>query len=101
MTQMLCTLAKALPKPPHTDREALPNTLCEEEVLPEATILCIDDNASILVLHKNLFESKGYTVLTAPDDPTGIALTRKHAINAIVLDSPCPSRVAELAVFGR
>ena len=50
------------------------------------TILCIDDEPAILDLYGALLESKGYKVLTAPDGPTGIALTRKHAIDAVVLD---------------
>jgi CheY-like chemotaxis protein len=55
-----------------------------------ATILCIDDDAFILRIYSTLLESNGYTVLTAPDGPTGIALTRSHAIDAVVSDFNMP-----------
>ena len=51
-----------------------------------ATILCIDDDTSVLALHKNLFESKGYRVLIAPNGATGIEISRKHSVDAVVLD---------------
>ena len=51
-----------------------------------ATILCIDDDPRILELHNAVLGGSGYTVLTALDGLTGIALTRHHSIDAIVLD---------------
>ncbi len=54
------------------------------------TILCIDDDPNILELQKNIFEINGYTVLTAPDGPTGISLARKQAVDAVVLDFKMP-----------
>ena len=45
---------------------------------PTTTILCVDDEPTLLELYGTLLESKGYKVLSAPDGPTGIALTRKH-----------------------
>jgi DNA-binding response OmpR family regulator len=56
-----------------------------------ATILCIDDDPSLLEVQKALFESKGYRVLIAPNGPSGIMFARKHAIDAIVLDFKMPS----------
>jgi len=53
---------------------------------PMATILCIDDRSSCLETERTILESKSYRVLTAPDGPSGIALARKHAIEAVVLD---------------
>ena len=41
-----------------------------------ATILCIDDDPRILELHHAVLAGSGYTVLTALDGLTGIALTR-------------------------
>jgi transposase len=41
-----------------------------------ATILCIDDDPRILQLQNAVLSSSGYTVLTALDGFTGIALTR-------------------------
>lgn len=55
-----------------------------------AVILCIDDEPTILELYATLMEAKGYKVLTAPDGPTGIALSRKHAIDTVVLDFNMP-----------
>jgi DNA-binding response OmpR family regulator len=51
-----------------------------------ATILCIDDDPRILELQNAVLSSSGYTVLTALDGLTGIALTRNHLIDVIVLD---------------
>ena len=65
-----------------------------------ATILCIDDNRNILEMNKALLERNGYRVLIALDGPTGIALTRKHSIDAVVLDFNMPgmngAQVAEV-----
>src|SRR6266849_678847 len=65
-----------------------------------ATVLCIDDNRNVLEMNKALLEGIGYRVLLAPDGPTGIALTRKHSIDAVVLDFNMPgmdgAQVAEV-----
>jgi hypothetical protein len=45
-----------------------------------ASILCIDDDSRIFDLYKVLLGAKGYTVLTAPDGPTGLAITRKYSV---------------------
>ena len=37
-----------------------------------------------------LLGAKGYTVLTAPDGPTGLAITRKHSISVVVVDFRMP-----------
>jgi CheY-like chemotaxis protein len=55
-----------------------------------ATILCIDDDQSILELHKALLESSGYRVLIAPDGLAGIALAREHPVDAVVIDFNMP-----------
>jgi CheY-like chemotaxis protein len=51
-----------------------------------ATILCIDNDPRILELHNAILGGSGYTVLTAQDGLTGIALSRNHVLDAIVLD---------------
>ena len=65
-----------------------------------ATILCIDDNKNILELHKAVLESDGHAVLIAANGASGVALSRRHAIDAIVLDFNMPgmdgARVAEI-----
>jgi CheY-like chemotaxis protein len=55
-----------------------------------STILCIDDRQESTTIRKQLLETKGYAVLTANDGPSGIALLRKHPIDAIVLDYQMP-----------
>ena len=50
--------------------------ISNEERAYMATILCIDDDPRILELHRAVLAGSGYTVLTALDDPTGLALTR-------------------------
>ena len=64
--------------------------LTEERAKVVASILCIDDDPRVLDLYKTLLEAKGYTVLTAPDGPTGLAITRKYSINVVVLDFRMP-----------
>jgi DNA-binding response OmpR family regulator len=67
-----------------------------------ATILCIDDDPRILELHRAVLETQGYTVLTALDGLTGIALARKHSVDAVLLDWVMPkmngAEVAELLI---
>ena len=55
------------------------------------TILCIDDDRNILGIQEALFGSKGHTVLTAPDGISGVALTRQHSIDIVVLDFNMPT----------
>ena len=55
-----------------------------------ATILCIDDSRNILEVQQVLMENKGYRVLVAPDGPTGLALSREHAVDVVVLDFNMP-----------
>jgi CheY-like chemotaxis protein len=55
-----------------------------------ASILCIDDDPKVLNAYKALLAAKGYTVLTAPDGPTGLAITRKYSISLVVLDFRMP-----------
>ena len=55
-----------------------------------ASILCIDDDRRVLDLYKALLGAKGHTVLTAPDGPTGLAITRKYSISVVVLDLRMP-----------
>ena len=51
-----------------------------------ATILCINDDPKILELQHAVFSGRGHTVLPAIDVSGGIALTRNHSVDAIVLD---------------
>jgi len=64
------------------------------------TILCIDDNPTVLALEKSLLENNGYKVVSAPSGLTGLALARSHRLDAVVLDFRMPemdgSQVAEV-----
>ncbi len=64
------------------------------------TILCIDDDPKVLDLQKSILETKGYSVLTAQDGPTGISVATHHAVDLIVLDFKMPgmdgAQVAEV-----
>jgi DNA-binding response OmpR family regulator len=50
------------------------------------TILCIDDDPRALQSEKALLETVGYRVLIAADGATGIDISRKQAVDVIVLD---------------
>jgi CheY-like chemotaxis protein len=54
------------------------------------TILCIDGDASFLELQKSILETNEYTVLIAPDGPTGIALASNHPVDVVVLAFKMP-----------
>lgn len=54
------------------------------------TILCIDDDATILELEKGILETGGYKVLAAPDGPTGLALASQFPVDVVVLDFLMP-----------
>lgn len=65
-----------------------------------ATILCIDDDPRVLQSEKALLEKVGYRVLIAADGATGIDLSRKCAVDVVVLDFDMPgmdgNQVAEV-----
>ncbi len=54
------------------------------------TVLCIDDDPMVLELQKSILETHGYTVLIAPDGPTGISLASAQAVDVVVLDFKMP-----------
>ncbi|MGE5724507.1 MAG: response regulator [Acidobacteriota bacterium] len=54
------------------------------------TILCIDDDPTILKLQKSILEANGHTVLTAPDGPTGITLAGRQSLDVVILDFRMP-----------
>ena len=65
-----------------------------------ATLLCVDDHPQALAIRKMLLETKGYTVLTADDGPSGIQVVGEHRVDAVVLDYKMPgmdgAQVAEV-----
>jgi CheY-like chemotaxis protein len=50
------------------------------------TILCIDDDASILRYERALLERSGYEVLTAPSGQQGVKLATSCQCDAVLLD---------------
>src|SRR5690348_5627268 len=58
-------------------------------------LLCIDDIPEGLALRSLMLEAKGYEVLTACDGPTGIAMARENAVDAVVLDYKMPGMMGD------
>lgn len=56
-----------------------------------ATILCIDDESSALLVRKRLLESAGYRVVSARSGEEGIRLFRSEAFDLVILDYWMPS----------
>lgn len=54
------------------------------------TVLCIDDDQSILRYERSLLERSGYIVLTAPSAQQGLALALKFQLDAVILDYHMP-----------
>lgn len=50
------------------------------------TILCIDDEASGLIVRQRLLESEGYRVVVARSGEDGLRLFQSELINAVILD---------------
>ncbi len=53
-------------------------------------VLCVDDEQVGLQVRKILLERAGYTVMTAPDGPSGLAVFSAQPIQAVVLDYSMP-----------
>jgi DNA-binding response OmpR family regulator len=53
---------------------------------PKKTILCIDDDVSILRYEKALLERSGYDVITAPSGQQGLKLAITYQCDAVLLD---------------
>jgi len=55
-----------------------------------ATILCIDDESTGLLLRKMLLEAEGYHVMTACSGHDGLAALQSSHVDAVVLDYRMP-----------
>jgi CheY-like chemotaxis protein len=53
-------------------------------------VLCVDDESVGLQARKLILERSGYTVLTAPDGPTGLEVFHAQPVEAVVLDYSMP-----------
>jgi CheY-like chemotaxis protein len=60
-------------------------------------ILVIDDHVMVCRILRHILEGQGFTVLTATDGPTGLALFREQAaeIRAVILDLMMPGMPGE------
>jgi len=53
-------------------------------------VLCIDDDATNLLVRKAVLQSVGYSVLTASTGMEGIALFQRHPVAAVIVDFQMP-----------
>jgi len=58
--------------------------------MKRATILCIDDEPTGLILRKMLLEGEGYSVLLASSGLEGLATPQSSSVEAVVLDYRMP-----------
>jgi CheY-like chemotaxis protein len=56
----------------------------------KSSVLCIDDEPSILKVRKLLLESAGYFVLTASSGKEGLDIFRSNLVDAVVVDFSMP-----------
>jgi len=67
-----------------------PAKLLPEQGMKRATILCIDDESTGLILRKLLLEGEGYSVLLASGGLEGLATLQSSPVEAVVLDYRMP-----------
>ena len=65
-------------------------SLLNNHISVTTTVLCIDDEPSLLQLEKRFLESHGYKVLTAPNGRQGLDILSASAVDAVVLDYVMP-----------
>src|SRR5579872_2285993 len=53
-------------------------------------ILCVDDEPSVLILHKLVLEKYGYEVVTASNGAEALEIFRNQPVNGVVLDYLMP-----------
>lgn len=80
--QLLCGSQTANP-------EATPSQL-QGPYSPAKTILFVDDEPSILQVRRLIFESEGYSVLTAESGEEALEILAANPVDAIVLDYLMP-----------
>ncbi len=60
------------------------------EAAPKGHILVIDDYPSVLVTLEYYLPTIGYSVVTAPDGPTGLEIASQAKVDLILLDFDMP-----------
>jgi CheY-like chemotaxis protein len=56
----------------------------------QRVILCVDDEATGLLVRKMTLESQGYRVLTADNGPAGLVIFASEIVDLVVLDYMMP-----------
>jgi CheY-like chemotaxis protein len=54
------------------------------------TLLCIDDEPTVLTIRKMLLEQKGYRVLLANSGLEGLAVLQRERVDTVILDYKMP-----------
>jgi CheY-like chemotaxis protein len=54
------------------------------------TLLCIDDEPTVLTVRKMLLESKGYRVLLANSGPEGLSILLSEHVHTVIVDYKMP-----------
>jgi CheY-like chemotaxis protein len=57
---------------------------------PKRTVLCIDDDRSILAYERALLERSGYCVLTTASAQQGLTMAMMQQLDAVILDYHMP-----------
>ena len=58
--------------------------------MEEITVLCVDDDPSLLMIHQMVLEASGYTVLAASSGPEALELFASCNVDAVLLDYSMP-----------
>jgi CheY-like chemotaxis protein len=101
---MLGLQAPDRPGKPEKGGEAFPSPHSEKE---RRTVLVIDDEIALLTIISDVLEESGFTVLTEPDGPAGLAILRSdRPIDLLITDIRLPKgmngrEVAEAARLAR
>lgn len=67
------------------------DSILDDQDLPQATVLCVDDEPNILSSLKRLFRPLGYTVLTAESGAAGLAvLEATKRVDLVISDMRMP-----------
>ena len=70
--------------------------MASSSTVPAATILCVEDEPSQLLLRKLLMESQGYNVITAESGQEGLKQFQTNSVDLVILDywMPRPNGMA-------